>query len=106
MQWGVQLFVAGVSGLPGVEGGEARMAGASLAGVCGCSGGGGRPVSPGLELCLLVGVWRPQGGEWKGTGGGRSAGLVCGMLVFVSACSRLNAWPPGGGWLSVRISQF
>ena len=33
--WGVGLLAAGVCGLPGVEGGEGRSAGGSVAGVCG-----------------------------------------------------------------------
>ena len=36
---GVGLLAGGVYWLPGVGGGEARLAGGSVAGVCGCSGG-------------------------------------------------------------------
>ena len=114
--WRVGLFVPGVCGLPGVGGGEVRMAGASVAGVCGCLGGEGRPVSRGLGLCTLVGGCGPLGGEWEGRGGGRGAGLLCGMSALLSACSGVHVWPRVGSavwrWSSpsiaaaARISQM
>ena len=47
--WGVGLFLAVLCGLPGVGAGKARMAGASVAGLCGCLGGGveARVAGPG-----------------------------------------------------------
>ena len=52
--------------------GSVRLAwrGGSVVGVCGCSGGDGRPVSRGPRLCALVGVCGPLGGDWGGRGRG------------------------------------
>ena len=42
--WGVGLPAVGVSGVPAVGGGEGCLAGGSVAGVCCCLSGWGRPV--------------------------------------------------------------
>ena len=84
--------------LPGVGDGEGCSAGGSVASVCGCMGGRGRPVSRGPGLRALVGVCAPQGGEWGGggTGGGCvgrcGAGFACVVSMYVSACSGAPVW--------------
>ena len=64
VRWGVGLLAAGVCWLPGVGGGEGCSAGGSVAGVCGCLGGWGRPVSRNSGLRAMVGVCGPPVGEW------------------------------------------
>ena len=61
--WGVGLPAAGVCGLLGVEGGEGCSAGGSVAGVSGCLGGWGRPVSRGPELARDG--WRVWATGWE-----------------------------------------
>ena len=46
--WGVELPPVGVCGLSSVGGGEGCQADGSVAGVCCCFGGWGRPVSRAL----------------------------------------------------------
>ena len=53
---GAGLLSAGVWGLSSVGGGEGCPAGASVAGVCWCSGGWGRPVSRDLGVRAMMGV--------------------------------------------------
>ena len=88
----VGLFSAGVCGLAGVGGDEARSAEGSVAGVRGCSGGGGRLLSRGPGRCALVGLCGPLGGEWGGRGRGCGAGFACGVSVYMSACSSALVW--------------
>ena len=52
----------GVCGLSSVGGGEGCPAGGSVAGVCCCLGGWGRPVSRGPGLRAMVGVCGSLGG--------------------------------------------
>ena len=66
--WGVGLLAVGVCGLAGVVGGEGCSAGGSVAGLCGCLGGWGGPVSRGPGLRAMVGVCGLSGGEWGGRG--------------------------------------
>ena len=68
-----------------------------MAGLCGCSGVGGKPVSRGPRLCAMVGVCGPLGGEWGGRGRGCGAELGCGVSVYVSACSGALVWSRVGG---------
>ena len=81
---GVGLLAAGVCGLPGVGGGEGCLVGGSVAGVRGCLGEWGRPVSPGPGLPAMVGVCGPPGGEWGGRGreGGCVGGVGLGLRVL------------------------
>ena len=60
--WGVGLLAVGVCGLPAVKGGEGCFAGGFVAGVCGCLGGWGRPVSSGVGLRAMLGVCGPPVG--------------------------------------------
>ena len=90
--WGVGLLAADVCGLPGVEGGEACLAGGSVAGVCGRSGGGGGPVLREPGLCPSVGACGRLGGEWGGRGRGCGAGFACGVSVYVFACRGAFVW--------------
>ena len=96
--WGVEFLAAGVRGLPVVGGGEGCSAGGSVAGVCGCLGGWGRPVLRGPGLHAMVGVCGPPGREWggrargRGCVGGCGAGFVCVVSVYVSACSGAPVW--------------
>ena len=95
--WGLGLLAAGVCGLLGVGAGEGCSAGGSVAGMCGCLGGWGRPVLRGPGLRAMVGVFGPPGGEWGGRGrggcvGGCGAGFACGVSVYVSACSGAPLW--------------
>ena len=98
VQCGVGLLAAGVCGLPGVGGGEGRSAGGSVAGVCGCWGGSGRPLSRGPGLRAMMGVCGSPVGEWGGRGrggghvGGDEAGFACVVSVHVSACSGAPVW--------------
>ena len=75
---GVGLLAAGVCGLPGVAGGEARLAGGSVAGVCGRSGGGGEVGLAGSGAVRL--------------GRGCGARFPCGVLVYVFACRGAFLW--------------
>ena len=68
--WGVGLLAAGVCGWPGVVDGEGCSAGGSVAGVCGCFGGWGRPVLRGPGLRVMVGVCGPPRGKLGGRGRG------------------------------------
>ena len=60
--WGVGLPAVGLCGLSGVGGGEGCPVGGSVAGVCCCLGGSGRPVSRGPGVPAMVGVCGPPGG--------------------------------------------
>ena len=70
---GVMLPSVGVCGLSSVGGGEECLAGGSVAGVCWCSGGWGRPLSRGPGLRAMVGVC----GSLVEQQGGRGMGGVC-----------------------------
>ena len=59
---GLGLLAVGVCGLPGVGGGEGCPASGSVAGVCGCLCGWGRPVSRGPGVCAMTGVCGPPAG--------------------------------------------
>ena len=66
---GVGLTLMGVCGLSSVGGGEGCPEGRSMAGVCWCSGGWGRPVSRGPGVRTMVGVCgspmsSERGGAW------------------------------------------
>ena len=84
---GVGLFPAGVCGLPGVGGGEARTVGGSMAGWFRCSGGWGRPVSRGPGLRAIVGVCGSLAGECRGGGRGCGAGspALCPCTCLLAA---------------------
>ena len=92
------------------------MTGGSVAGVCGCSGGGGRPVSRGPGLCALVGLCWPLGRDSEGSDTGPGARFACGVLVLMSACSGVHVWSRVGlevlrrslpsVWAAARISQM
>ena len=88
------LFAAGACGLPGVGGGETRMAGGPAAGVFGCLGCGGE--------ARVAGPGAVRSGECKGGGRGVGLGLhaVCWcscLLAPVSMCGLMYAWRFGGG---------
>ena len=59
---GVGLPAGGVCGLSGVGGGEGCPTAGSVARVCCCLGGQGRPVVRGLGVCAMVGVCGPPDG--------------------------------------------
>ena len=84
MPCGVQVFVAVVCGLRGVGGGEARIAGASVPGVCGFSGGGGGQCCGARGCPRWSSVWA------TGWGVGRKGqgvwGRVCMRCVGVCDC--------------------
>ena len=71
VSWCVGFPAAGVRGFPSMGGGEGYSAGGSVAGVCGCLGGWGRPVSRGPGLRAMVGLCGSPGGEWGGRGRGK-----------------------------------
>ena len=81
MPWGVGLPSVGVCGLSSVRGCEGYPGGGSVAGVCCCLGGWGRPVSRGPGLRAMVGMCGSPGGQQ----GGRGMGGDC--AVYVSARS-------------------
>ena len=63
-----------------------------MAGVCGCSGGGGRPVSRGPGLRAIVGLCGSLGGEWGGRSRGCGAGFTCAVSVYLHAFSCALVW--------------
>ena len=79
MPWGVGLLSVGVCGLSSVGGGEGCQAGESVAGVCCCLGGLGRPVSRGPGVRAMVGVCGSLDGQRveRGMGGGDRCSGVC-----------------------------
>ena len=92
MPWGVGLPSVGVCGLPSVGAGERCPAGGSVAGVCCCLGGWGRPVSWGPGARVLVGVCGPPGGQRGGRGMGGDCAVGRVVSVYVSARSGALAW--------------
>ena len=88
---GAGLPSVGVCGLSSVGGGEGCPAGGSLAGVCWCSGGWGRPVPRGLGVHAMVDVCGSLG-EQRGMGMGGDCAVGCALLVYVSARSGALAW--------------
>ena len=67
---GAGLPSVGVCGLSSVGVGEGCLAGGSVAGVCWCSGGWGRPVSRGPGVRAMVGVCGCPGEQREGRGMG------------------------------------
>ena len=107
MPRGVGFLAAGTCGLPAVGGGEARLAEGSLAGVCGCLGGGGEGHVAGPGAVHALGVCGPLGGEWGRRGRGCGAGVACGVSVHVSACSSALVWSVvGQGGLEEGLAVF
>ena len=85
--WGVGLLAVGVCGMPGVGHGEVCLAGGSVAGVCCCLCGWGRPVSRSAGLRAMVGVcglpgWK-QGGKDRGRD--RAGGVLCRCMCPLAA---------------------
>ena len=76
--------------------------GGSVAGVCWCSGGWGRPVSGGPGVRAMVGVCGSPGEQREGTMGGDCA-VGCVVSVYVSARRGALAWPVVG-WAVWRRS--
>ena len=74
---GVGLPSVGVCGLSSVGGGEGCSAGGSVAGVCWCSGGWGRPVSRGPGVRAMVGVLGSLGEQQEGRGMGADCPVKC-----------------------------
>ena len=86
---GAGLLSAGVCGLSSVGAGEGCPAGGSVAGVCWCSGGWGRPVSRGPGVRVMVAVCGSPAEQREGRGMG---GDGCVVSVYVSACRGALAW--------------
>ena len=82
----------GVCGLSSVGGGEGCPAGGSVAGVCWCSGGWGRPVLRGPGLRAMVGVCGSPREQREGRGMGGVCAVECAVSVYVSARSGALAW--------------
>ena len=112
---GAGLLSAGVCGFSSVGGGEGCPAGGSVAGVCWCSGGCGRPVPRGPGLRAMVGVSGSPVEQREGRGMGGDCAVGCAVSVYVSARRCALAWPVVGraGWrrsllspaAAARISQ-
>ena len=94
--WGVGLPFVGVCGLLSVGGGEGCPAGGSVAGVCCCLAGWGRPVSQGSGVHPMVGVCGSPAGQRgrRGMGGDCAEGDV--VSVYVSVSSGVLVWPVVG----------
>ena len=93
---GVGLPSVGVCGLSSVGSGEGCPAGRSVAGVCCCLGGWGRPVSRGPGVRAMVGVCGSPGGERERRGMGGDCAVGCVVSVYVSARSGALAWAVAG----------
>ena len=93
---GVGLPSVGVCGLLSVGGGEGCPADSSVADVCCCLGGWGRPVwrHPGSRV--MVGVCGSPGGQRERRGMGGDCAVGCVVSVYVSARSGALAWAFGG----------
>ena len=78
--------------LSSVGGGEGCLAGGCVAGVCWCSGGWGRPVSPGPGVRAMVGVCGSPVEQREGRGMGGDCAVGCAVSVYVSACRGVLAW--------------
>ena len=83
--WGMELSLVGVCGLSSVGAGEGCPAGGSVAGVCCCLSGWGRPVSRGPGVRAMVGVCGPPAGQRRGRGMG---GDCAGGMYCVDVCVR------------------
>ena len=81
-----------VCGLSSVGGGEGCPAAGSVAGVCFCLGGWGRPVLRDLGVRAMVGVCGSPGGQREGRGMGGDSAVGCVVSVHVSARSGALAW--------------
>ena len=90
--WGVGLPSVGVCALSSVVGGEGCLAGGSVAGVCCCLGGSGRPVSRGPGVRALVGVCGSLVWQRRGRGMGGDCAGVCAVSVSVSGRSGALVW--------------
>ena len=93
---GAGLLSAGVCGLSSVGGGEGCPAGGCVAGVCWCSGGWERPVSQGLGVRAIVGVFGSPDEQREGRGMGGDGAVGCVVSVYVSARRGALAWPVVG----------
>ena len=97
----------GVCGLSSVGAGEGCPARGSLAGVCCCLGGRGRPVLWGPGLRAMVGrVW-VSGWAARGEGHGRGlrGGVCCvGVCVFSQRRACVVSCRPGG--LEEKLAVF
>ena len=89
---GAGLPSVGVCGLSSVGVGEGWPVGGSVAGVCWCSGGWGRPVSRGPGVRAMVGVCGSPGGQREGRGMGGDCAVGRAVSVYVSARSGALAW--------------
>ena len=89
---GAGLPSAGVCRLSCVGGGKGWPVVGSVAGVCWCSGGWGRPVSRGLGVLAMVGVCRSPGEQGEGRGMGGDCAVRRAVSVNVSARSGALAW--------------
>ena len=89
---GVGLPSVGVCGLSSVGGGEGCLAVGSVAGVCCCLGGWGRPLSRGPGVRAMVGVCGSLGGQREGRGMGGDCAVGCVVSVYVSTRSGALAW--------------
>ena len=89
---GAGLSLVGVCGLSSVAAGEGCPAAGSVAGVCWCSVGWGRPVSRGPGVRAMVGVCGCPGEQREGRGMGGDCALGCAVSVYVSARSGALAW--------------
>ena len=75
-----------------VRGGEGWPVVGSVAGVCWCSGGWGRPVSRGSGVRAMLGVCGSPGEQRAGRGMGGDCAVGRAVSVYVSARSRALAW--------------
>ena len=88
----VGLPSVGVCGLSIVGGGVGCPVGGSVAGVCCCLGGWGRPVSRGLGSRVMVGVSESLGGQRGGRGMCGDCAGGCVVSVYVSDRSSALVW--------------
>ena len=102
--WGVGLPSMGMCGLSSVGGGEGCPAGGSVAGVCCCFSGWGRPVSQGPGVRAMVGLCGSPGGKRGGRGMGGECVGGCVVSVYVSARSGALVWSVVGRAVSRRSS--
>ena len=89
---GAGLISVGVCGLSSVGGGEGCRAGGSVPGVCWCSGRWGRPMSRGVGVRAMVGVFGTPGEQPEGRVMGGDCAVGCAVSVYVSARSGALAW--------------
>ena len=89
---GVALHSVGVWGFSSAGGAEGCKAGGTVAGVCCCLGGWGRPVSRGPGVRANVGVCGSPGGQREGRDMGGDCPVGCVVSVYVFARSSALAW--------------